>query len=107
MKVGDKVTVMKDGEVSFLGVIERETKLYWIVGGYKFRKSDNQLPGEFYRRYSSYHIVPTTQDHIDSLRKSKLVLKLRNQSWHKLDLDTLERVFAIVCGMTDTRENKQ
>lgn len=107
MKVGDKVTVMYCGEVRSLGVIERETKLYWIVGNYKFRKTDNREPGSFSFGCSPYRIVHTTQEHINSLRKSKLVLKLHNQSWHKLDLETLEKVYAIVCGLTETKENKQ
>ena len=107
MKVGDKVAVMYSGTTSAIGIIDRETKLYWIVGNEKFRKSDNKQPGEFSWGCSPYTIVPATQEHINSLRKSKLVLKLHNQSWHRLDLETLEKVFAIVCGVAETKENKQ
>lgn len=106
MKVGDKVTVIGRGEVRFLGVIKRETEMYWIVGDYKFRKSDNEQPRGFSCGYCPCHIVHTTQEHIDSLRKRNLVSKLRNQSWPKLDLETLEKVFAIVGGMTDTKGTK-
>lgn len=106
MKVGDKVAMMHSGEVKHIGIIDRETKLYWIVGDNKFRKSDNKQSGEFSWGCSRSTIVPATQEHINSLRKSRLMLKLHNQSWYKLDLETLEKVFAIVCGMTETKEQK-
>ena len=81
--------------------------MYWFVGDYKFRKSDNRQPGEFSWGCCPYRIVHTTQEQINSLRKIKLVLKLHHQSWYKLDLETLEKVFAIVCGLTETKENKK
>ena len=107
MKVGDRVAVMYYGNVKCIHVISRETKLYWIVGDRKFRKSDNRQPGDFSCGCSPYTIMPVTQEHINSLHKSNLVWMLRNQAWHTFDLEMLEEVYALVCGRAKTKENEK
>lgn len=105
MKVGDKVVVLTSQGL-FRGVfhIERETKLHWIVKGYKYRKTDLTAPGD---AWFCDRIEPLTQKHLDDIKKLKLSIKLGAIRWGELDLETLEKVFAIVCGMTETKENKQ
>lgn len=100
MKVGDKVAVLNmQGYVVQIANIERETKLYWIVGGDKYSKNGLIEPGSGWSRNS---IEPLTQKHVDEIKQSRIARKLSATNWSNIDLETLEKVFAIVCGMTDT-----
>lgn len=49
-KVGDRVVIYSTTpgrKNASSGVIDRETKLYWIVGDMKFRKSDGLASGDY------------------------------------------------------------
>lgn len=100
MKVGDKVAVLTmQGYIVEIAEIERETKLYWIVSDKKYRKNDLVEPG---RGWSRCSIEPLTQKHVDEIRHRGIARKLFETNWSYIDLETLEKVFAIVYGMTDT-----
>ena len=107
MKVGDKVAVLDmQRDVVQISHVERETKLHWIVSGVKYSKVNLvEIGDRWYRR----SIEPLTQKHLDKIKKSRIASKLSATKWEKLDLETLEKVFAIVCGMTETKggENEQ
>ncbi len=102
MKVGDQVAIVGNLGVIRVAPIDRETKLYWCVGSRKFRKSDLREPSDYWAYVS---IKPATQQHFDELKKRRLVSKLSETNWSKLDLETLENIFAAVCGMGNTKEN--
>lgn len=105
MKVGEKVAVLNtQGDVVRIAHIERETKLYWIVGGDQYRKAGLIEPGDGWYRKS---IEPLTPKHLDEIKKSRIASKLSATKWGNLDLETLEKVFAIVCGMIDTKEKEK
>ena len=105
MKVGDQVAIIGYLGVEKVSPIDRETKLYWCVDSRKFRKSDLREPSCIWT--TDLRIEQATQEHIDELKKRRLVSKLSATKWEKLDLETLEKVFAAVCGMTDTKENEK
>lgn len=105
MKVGDQVAIIGNIKVFSVAPIDRETKLYWCVGSRKFRKSDLCEPSDYWSY--RFRIEPATQQHFDELKKRRLAVKMSKTKWSKLDLETLEKVFAVVCGMTETKENKQ
>ena len=48
--------------------------------------------------------VLTSVKDIDDFRKRQLLQKLHDIKWGRLDLETLEKVFAIVCRMTEKKE---
>lgn len=104
MKVGDKVAVIHQSRVVGISHIARETKLCWVIGsssGNKYKKSDLFVTKGVLR------IELATKEHIDELRKTKISHRLFETNWSNFDLETLEKVFAAVCGMTDTKENKK
>lgn len=105
MKVGDKVAIIGSYGTLEIGHIERETKLYWYANGLRFSKKSSCAKGQ--NGFRNYTIVIATQHHLDEAKKRRLAKKLTDTNWSKLDLETLEKVFAAVCGMTDTKENKQ
>lgn len=97
MKVGDKVAIIGSLGVVKVAPIDRETKLYWCIGDvWRFRKSNLYAPSSGCGYSSSYRIELATQKHIDELKKRRLVNELSETKWSKLDLETLEKVFAAV-----------
>ena len=96
MKVGDQVTISSGGRVFQIAAISGESKRQWKIGAYWRFDKDRlffQVPGTGI----VYTIKPATQEDIDDFRKWQLLQKLYDIKWDRLDLETLEKVFAIVC----------
>lgn len=105
MKVGDLVTITGSYDTFRVCRITGETKLYWLVGNIKFRKSN--LYATNIDRYISYHLAPATQADIDEVQRRKLVSNLQSVKWEQFDLNTLMNVQATLCGLaTKTTNNK-
>jgi hypothetical protein len=95
MKIGDKVAIFNSGEIIEIATIDGENKQNWLIGDYwRFGKSNlfMQITGTGI----CYRIEPATQTHIDTFRRKQLLNELyHNIKWSKLDLKTLEKVYAI------------
>ena len=103
MKVGDRVTISSSGRAFQIAAISGESKRQWKIGDYWRFDKDHlrlQVPGTGI----VYTIKPATQEDIDDFRKRQLLQKLHDIKWGRLDLETLEKVFAIVCRMTEKKE---
>ena len=105
MKVGDKVAIFGSYGTLEIGYITRETKLYWYANNLRFSKKSRCAKGQ--NGFRNYTIAIATQHHLDKARKLRLAKKLTDTNWKELELETLEKVFAVVCGMAETKENKQ
>lgn len=105
MKVGDLVTITGSYDMFRVCRITGETKLYWLVGSMKFRKSNLYAIGT--DKYISYRIAPTTQADIDEVRRRKLVSNLQSVKWEQFDLNTLMNVQATLCGLDTKTTNNE
>jgi hypothetical protein len=111
MKVGDKVILSRceyNNRVVKIREIERETKLYWIVEGIQFKKTNLQSTSNSIG-LSSWIREPNDEQEIMLIERSEkarlLAKKLSKVEWMFYDLETLESVLNIISPEKKVVEN--
>lgn len=104
MKVGDSVTLYRYGDLFSISKIERETKMFWVVNGEKYRKTDGYEAGSSDRRY---YIVPTTDEHRKERKRHRLAEALKYHNWSSYPLDKLEEIFAVLNSVDEYWKEKE
>ena len=102
MQVGDTV-ILTRAAYSVRSVqirnSERETKLYWIIDGLKYNKSNLDSPGNNIG-LSSWIREPKDEQEIMLIERAEkvrsLAKKLSKVEWNSYDLETLESIMRIV-----------
>lgn len=102
-KVGDRVALLSyaagncERKVRFV-TIDRETKLYWIVEDYKFRKSDGTATGDYGLWVMPPELLPADHEIVAETLDSQKERRLRaaiNAAWTPIggyDIESLERL---------------
>src|SRR5688500_17628869 len=97
LKVGSEVAIYSSssfyGSYSFR-TIDRATDKFFMVGTARYRKSDGRESGDHFR---SCLVEPTAElkaNEAAKKRRRELEHKVDSVRWHKLPLETLERVVA-------------
>lgn len=101
LKVGDEVILTHHhyGTRSrSVAAVERETKMYFIVGCHRFRKEDGREPGRSMGSWAT--IDPATPENrqraLAENRKALLVDRLGSTKWRSLPLETLEAIHSLL-----------
>lgn len=103
MKVGDTVTIYRYGDLFHIAKIERETKMFWVVNGDKYRKADGYEAGSSDRRY---RIVPTTEAHREEREQYRLAEALRYHNWSRYSLSELKEIFKALEDLDNSWKGK-
>lgn len=98
LKVGDEVVVSEGGIANrvFRSTVERLTKtLIFIKGGQKYRRRGGHSPGT----WDTGFLLEPTPENLEQVKESTLKImrrslarRLREYTWHKLPLETLEAI---------------
>jgi hypothetical protein len=110
LKDGSEVAVYSSG--GFYGgysftTIERTTEKYFVVGGTRYRKADGREAGDHYR---SRLVEPTRElkaAEAEKKRRRILEQKIESVRWHKMPIETLERVAAALESRATNTESAQ
>lgn len=101
LKVGDEVILTHHHfgtRTRQIAKVDRETKMYLVVGNQRFRKEDGREPGRSMGSWAT--IGPATsetrQRTRDENRKALLCDRLRCLKWSALPLETLESIVALL-----------
>lgn len=96
--VGMEVTVVARQRANSIRKVTRLTPTLVVTGEppreWAFRRDDGYDRAR--RGYEMWHIVPTTDEHRQTIRQRALAVQLRDCSWASLPLPVLEQVWALV-----------
>jgi len=102
MKVGDKVILTRmaySNRTERIKIIDRETKLYWIVDGSQFKKSSLHSPSGS-MGVSTWIREPEGEHELVLIERCekarKLAQQLKNMNWNAYNLETLESIMNII-----------
>lgn len=93
MKLGDKVGLVSGNVYHSYSImtIDRETSLYWIVGDFKFKKSNLCQVG--LGKWDCCYICELTEDFLNNYLKYKLENIDIQKYYNILSLDNKKRVY--------------
>jgi|WetSurMetagenome_2_1015567.scaffolds.fasta_scaffold1523765_1 hypothetical protein len=91
-KIGDRVAVFHDNELSSIDTIVKLTKTQIVlVKNGKFRTRDGRGSGS--DPWHFRHIEPAIDKHFLQIKKSRLVYRCKNsEAWSNYSIDTLQAI---------------